>query len=75
MPKKVIFPELEAGLAGKGIMKKEVFQLLDIMPRTLSNKLTGVSHFTVEEAVQIQEQFFKDMTVNELFKKESEELS
>ncbi|MBR1530014.1 MAG: hypothetical protein IJ642_12050 [Oscillospiraceae bacterium] len=75
MPKKVIFPELEAGLAGKGIMKKEVCQLLDIMPRTLSNKLTGVSHFTVEEAVQIQEQFFKDMTVNELFKKESEELS
>ena len=75
MPKKVIFPELEANLAGKGIMKKEVCQLLNIMPRTLFNKLTGVSHFTVEEAIQIQEQFFKDMTVNELFKKESEDLS
>lgn len=69
MPKKVIFPELEAGLAGKGIMKKEVCQLLNIMPRTLSNKLAGVSCFTVEEAIQIQEQWFNDMTVNELFKK------
>ncbi len=69
MPKEVIFPELEAGLAGKGIMKKEVCQLLNIMPRTLSNKLSGVSHFTVEEAILIQKQWFSDMTVNELFKK------
>ena len=76
MQKKVIYPELEAQLAKKGCYKMKLAELLGIMPRTLSNKLSGVSHFTVEEAIQIQEQWFSDMTVNELFqKKESEDLS
>lgn len=70
MPKKVIYPELIAGLARKGIRKKDVSDLLNIIPRTLSNKLAGVSHFTVEESVRIQETWFNDMTVNELFRKE-----
>ncbi len=70
MPKKVIYPELIAGFARKGIRKKDVSDLLNIMPRTLLNKLTGVSHFTVEESILIQQTWFSDMTINELFKKE-----
>ena len=67
MPKKVIYPELEAELARKGIRKTEVCKLLNIMPRTLSNKLNGVSHFTIEEAIQIQAQWFSDIPIERLF--------
>jgi hypothetical protein len=73
VPKKIIYPELEAGLAGKGILKTEVCRLLKIMPRTLSNKFSGVSHFTVEEAIRIQEQWFNDIPIEKLFKKNEEE--
>lgn len=69
MPKKIIYPELEAGLAGKGIRKTEVCRLLDIVPRTLSNKFAGVSHFTVEEAIRIKEQWFEGIPIEKLFQK------
>lgn len=69
MPKRIVYPELEAGLAGKGIRKTEVCKLLNIMPRTLTNKLSGVSHFTVEEAICIQEQWFKGVPIEKLFRK------
>lgn len=69
MPKKIIFPELEAGLARKGIRKAEVCRLLNIMPRTLSNKFSGVSHFTVEEAIRIQKQWFDGIPIEKLFQK------
>lgn len=72
MPKKVIYPELEAQLAKRGCYKMELAKLLGIMPRTLRNKLSGISHFTVEEAVWIQENWFSDKTVNELFRKGGE---
>lgn len=65
---KIIYPELEAQLAKKGCYKMKLAKMLDITPRTLSNKMTGVSHFTVEEAIQIQEQWFSDIPINELFK-------
>lgn len=69
MPKKIIYPELEAGLAGKGIWKTEVCRLLNIVPRTLTNKFSGVSHFTVEEAIRIKEQWFNDIPIEKLFQK------
>lgn len=70
MPKRVVFPELEAGLARKGIRKTEVSNLLHIMTRTLSNKLNGVSHFTVEEAIKIHKKWFNDIPIEELFREE-----
>lgn len=70
MTKRIVYPELEAGLAGKGIRKTEVCGLLHIMPRTLSNKLAGKSHFTVEEAIAIREQWFRDIPIETLFRKQ-----
>ncbi|MDE5792982.1 MAG: hypothetical protein K2H66_05600 [Oscillospiraceae bacterium] len=67
--KKIVYPELEAQLAKKGCYKMKLAKILNITPRTLSNKLKGVSRFTAEEAIQIQEQWFNDISVNELFKK------
>ena len=72
--KKVIYPELEAQLAKKGYYKMKLAEMLGIMPRTLTNKLSGVSHFTVEEAIQIQEQWFSDIPINELFRKGDEQV-
>ena len=67
--KKIVYPELEAQLAKKGCYKMQLAKMLGITPRALSNKLTGVSRFAIEEAIQIQEQWFNDISVNELFKK------
>ena len=53
MLKKAIYSELEPDLAREEIQKIEVCTLLNIMPRTLSNKLTGVSRF--------HEKWFKDI--------------
>ena len=69
MPKKVIYPELEAQLAKRGYYKMELAKMLGIMPRTLTNKLSGISHFTVEEAILIQEKWFSDIPIDELFRK------
>ena len=67
--KKIVYPALEAEIARLGIKKYQIAESLGIHPRTLSNKLGGTIRFSAEEAVQIQEQWFSDMTVNELFRK------
>jgi len=67
--KKIVYPELEAQLAKKGCYKMKLAEMLGIFPRTLSKKLKGDSHFTVEEAITIQEQWFSEISVNELFKR------
>ena len=67
--KKIVYPALEAEISRHGIKKYEIAESLGIHPRTFSNKLGGTIRFSAEEAIQIQEQWFNDMTVNELFKK------
>ena len=67
--KKIVYPELEAQLAKKGCYKMQLAEMLGIVPRTLSNKLTGVSHFTIEEAIKIHDEWFSDIPIEELFRK------
>ena len=67
--KKIVYPALEAEISRHGIKKYKIAERLGIHPRTFSNKLGGTIRFSAEEAILIQEQFFSDMTVNELFKK------
>ena len=68
--KKIVYPTLEAEFSRRGIKKYIVAESLGIKPLTLSKKLGGEIKFTADEAIQIQEQWFSDMTVNELFGKE-----
>ncbi|MDE6708360.1 MAG: hypothetical protein K2K06_10045 [Oscillospiraceae bacterium] len=67
--KKIVYPELEAQLAKKGCYKMELAKMLGIMPRTLSNKMSGVSHFTIEEAMKIRDEWFSDIPIEKLFRK------
>lgn len=62
------YPILESKLSEKGIRKGKVQQLLNINYTTFCDKLNGRSDFSVEQAIKIQEAFFSDMTINELFK-------
>lgn len=59
----------------KGILQKEVAELIGTHPSYISRKINGVhscngnrAHFSLIEAIKIQEEFFPEMTVNELFK-------
>ncbi|MBQ8823849.1 MAG: hypothetical protein IJZ64_01290 [Ruminococcus sp.] len=69
----VYYPILESKLSEKGIRKGKVQQLLNINYTTFCDKLNGRSDFSVAQAIKIQEAFFLDMTVNELFRPIEEE--
>ena len=72
--KKIVYPTLEAEISRNGIKKYQIAESLGIHPRTFSKKLGGVIKFSAEEAIQIQEQWFSEISVNGLFRKnESEE--
>ena len=62
------YPILESKLSEKSIRKGKVQQLLNINYTTFCDKLNGRSDFSVAQAIKIQEAFFSDMTINELFK-------
>ncbi|MBR1529908.1 MAG: XRE family transcriptional regulator [Oscillospiraceae bacterium] len=70
--KRIVYPNLEAEIAGHGIRKYKIAENLEITPRTLSKKLSGEVRFTVEEAIQIQEQWFSNLPINELFRRAKE---
>ncbi len=64
----VIYPALAGEIAKRGIAKKDIAANIGITPRTFSKKLHGITSFTWQEAIQIRDIFFSDMTVEELFK-------
>lgn len=62
------YPVLESEIAKNGVMKKDIAKRLGIIPRTLSNKLSGKCDFTLSEAVLIHE-IFPDIPIEVLFRK------
>lgn len=56
------------------IKQRHIAKLLDEHDCNISKKINGMyssgynAHFSLEEAIKIQEELFPDMTVNELFK-------
>lgn len=71
--KKIVYPALEAEISRHDIKKYAIAESLGIQAQTLSKKLGGEIKFTVDEAIQIQEQWFSDISVNELFRKNEAE--
>ena len=69
MHKKIVYPELEAGLLKREIRKKEVSEFLGIVPETLSKKLSGKNSFTLDEAFAIHSKWFNDISIEKLFQK------
>ena len=45
-------------------------EFLDIEQSSFVLKLNGARRFSLEEAIRLQEEFFPDVTVNELFRHE-----
>lgn len=63
---------LEAEMARRNIKKKEIAEALGISERTLRNKLSGISDFTLPEATKIKDKFFPSLDLQYLFAKDEE---
>ena len=63
-------PVVESEIILRKISKKDIYQLLDVQANTFTLKLNGNLRFSLDEAIRIQETFFSDVSVNQLFQHE-----
>lgn len=66
MAKTVVYPTLEGKLAERGILKKDLADVLNITPRALGDKLNGKTQFTWGEVARMQQIYFADITLDVL---------
>lgn len=64
------YPVLESEIILRKISKKDIYSLLGFQANTFTLKLNGNLRFSLDEAIQIQETFFPDVSVNQLFQHE-----
>ena len=62
-----MYPNLNAEIARKGIVRKEIAEGLGISPSTLSLKLNGKAIVTLREAATIKRILNVNMPIEELF--------
>lgn len=58
---------LSAEMMRFGVSNADIQQLLSCSDKTVKNKLTGMTEFTVSEAMQIQRTFFPGLRMEYLF--------
>ena len=68
----MVYPNLEAEIARRGIKKKDIAEELGISYKAFSNKRLGNSPFTYDEVCMICNCFFPDLDERYLFQKERE---
>lgn len=61
---------LKGEMAKKGITIEKMSRLLGIHRNSTANKLNGDSSFTIEEAIKVQKEYFPELSLEYLFKKE-----
>ena len=61
------YPVLESEIILRKISKKDIYSLLGLQANTFTLKLNGNLRFSLDEAIRIQETFFPDISVNQLF--------
>ena len=61
------YPVLSGLLAERRIARVTVADAIGITTRSLRNKMDGNTQFTWDEACMIQEKFFPDICIKELF--------
>lgn len=64
------FPRLESELILRRIPKKELQSCIGCKAGTFTLKLNGGLRFSLDEAIQIQQTFFPDIPIEELFRHE-----
>ena len=62
------YPVLESEIILRNITKKEMREFLGVEQSTFVTKLNGTRRFSLDEAIRLQEEFFPDISVNELFR-------
>lgn len=63
----VMYPNLAAEIARRGIKKKAICEAIGVTYRCLHNKMNGVTPITWDEACKIQQEFFPDVSKDVLF--------
>lgn len=64
------YPRLEAEMILRHITRLDLKDCIKLKYNTLCKKVNGELRFSLEEAIRLQEEFFPDVTVNELFRHE-----
>ncbi len=64
---------LRGEMAKRKVTIEDIANLLEIHRNSVANKLNGNSSFSIEESMTIQEQFFPDLELRYLFRKDSHE--
>jgi len=63
----MIYKNLAAEMARKGITKKDLAKLLNMRYPTVVDKTNGKSRFYLDEAIKIKDIFFPDLDLEYLF--------
>ena len=69
----VTYPNLISEIAKRGIKKKTIAESIGVCDKSLSNKLSGRVPFTWPEVSKIREQFFPDMSPEDLFSRSDDQ--
>jgi len=64
----VIYANLKAEIARKGINNTQIAAAVGVTEKSIKNKLSGTTAFTLPEAEKIKSVFFPTMSLDELFK-------
>ena len=63
-----MYSNLIAEMKAKKVSRSNIQKLLDIHYNSVSNKFSHKTCFTIDEAIKIQEHFFPECELSELFK-------
>ena len=61
------YPVFAGKIAERGIAKTKMAEAIGVSNRTFRNKMEGITSFTWDEVCVIQERFFPDMQLKDLF--------
>ena len=61
---------LKGEMAKRDITTEKISNLLNLHRNSVSNKLKGLSSFSIDEAMKVKDAYFPDCAIEELFKKD-----
>ena len=64
------YPRLEAEMILRHVTRLNLKDCIKLKYNTLCKKVNGELRFSLDEAIRIQETFFSDVSVNQLFQHE-----
>jgi len=62
-----LYKNLKAEMARRGVMVKDIAELLNVRRSTASDKINGKFRFYYDEALKIKKEFFPDLDLEYLF--------